>query len=202
MDALLPDINVRIAMQVRRLRGGLGLSLDLLAAHSGVSRSMISLIERGEANPTAVVLERLAFGLGVPLAQLFDASLPDTPNPTPLSRQSDQHVWEDPASGYRRRNVSPPQWPSPFRIVAVEFPAGAQVAYETGAREPVIDQQVWVLHGQIEVTLGSASHTLGQGDCLAFRLDQPVAFANRSLAPAHYAVVLGASAPPAPRGER
>src|SRR5436853_6995678 len=66
-------LNQRIAERVRELRAAQGLSLDALAGKSGVSRSMISLIERGESSPTAVVLEKLAVGLNVPLASLFDA---------------------------------------------------------------------------------------------------------------------------------
>ena len=68
-----PDtLNDRIAQRVRDLRATSGLSLDALATHCGISRSMISLIERGESSPTAVLLEKLASGLGVPLAALFD----------------------------------------------------------------------------------------------------------------------------------
>ena len=67
------DLNQRIADRVRELRAAQGLSLDALAGKSDVSRSMISLIERGETSPTAVVLEKLAAGLGVMLAALFDA---------------------------------------------------------------------------------------------------------------------------------
>jgi transcriptional regulator with XRE-family HTH domain len=50
-------LNQRIATRIRELRSALGLSLDALALKSAVSRSMISLIERGESSPTAVVLE-------------------------------------------------------------------------------------------------------------------------------------------------
>ena len=107
----------------------LGLALEALAERSGVSRSMISLIERGESSPTAVVLEKLATGLGVPLASLFDA--PAAPA-DPVSRRKDQVEWRDPASGYVRRNVSPAGFPTPSQIVEVVFPAGARVAYETG----------------------------------------------------------------------
>ena len=67
------DINDRIAARARQIRADQGLALDALAERSGVSRSMISLIERGESSPTAVVLEKLATGLGVPLASFFDA---------------------------------------------------------------------------------------------------------------------------------
>jgi transcriptional regulator with XRE-family HTH domain len=67
------DVSQRIAERVRELRVAHGFSLDTLASKSGVSRSMISLIERGESSPTAVVLEKLAASLGVTLVSLFDA---------------------------------------------------------------------------------------------------------------------------------
>ena len=62
-----PDVNSRIANRVRALRAELDLSLVALAERCGVSRSMLSLIERGESSPTAVVLDRIATGLGVPM---------------------------------------------------------------------------------------------------------------------------------------
>src|SRR4249920_3578333 len=113
------DLNQRIAERVGELRAGQGLSLEALAGKSGVSRSMISLIERGESSPTAVVLEKLATGLGVPLAALFDP--PATPA-DPVSRRRDQVEWRDPASGYLRRNVSPAGFASPIHLVEVLFP--------------------------------------------------------------------------------
>src|SRR5689334_915366 len=61
------DINARIAARVTALRKECDLSLDALAAKADVSRSMISLIERGQSSATAVVLEKLAAGLGVAL---------------------------------------------------------------------------------------------------------------------------------------
>src|SRR5438874_7435797 len=108
MGEAAPDLNQRIAERVRELRAAQGLSLDALASKSGVSRSMISLIERGESSPTAVVLERLAAGLGVMLASLFDAPADAGQSPSgPVARREDQPQWQDPASGYVRRNVSP-----------------------------------------------------------------------------------------------
>ena len=195
MERALTDINARIALQVRTLRAHGALSLEALALRCGVSRSMISLVERGEANPTAVVLERLACGLGVPLARLFDP-LGDGPGPpAPVSRRAEQLEWRDPGSGYRRRNVSPPHWPSPLQLVEIEFPAGAKVTYETAEREPALEQQIWVLSGSIEVTLGTTRHALQTGDALAMRLDAPVSFCNRSRSPARYLVAICAERP-------
>lgn len=186
--ASLPDdIDARIARRVRGLRTELGLSLDALAAKCSVSRSMISLVERGESSPTAVVLEKIATGLGVPLATLFDdAGAP----PDPVSRRRDRTAWRDPQSGYVRRNISPANFPSPIRIAEVVLPAGAVVAYETGARDVSIHQQIWVRDGSIEVTLGRFTHRLAQDDCLAMQLNAPTAFRNPTRKPARYVVVV------------
>src|SRR5262245_47869097 len=125
-----PAINTRIASRVRALRTERSMSLDALAAKCDVSRSMLSLVERGESSPTAVVLEKIATGLGVPLATLFDDS---SASASPVSRGAERTQWRDPQSGYLRRNVSPANFPSPIQIVEVVLPAGARVAYEPGA---------------------------------------------------------------------
>lgn len=181
------SLNARIAQRVRTLRAERGLSLEALAAASGVSRSMISVIERGESSPTAVVLEKLAVALDVALASLFDAA---AASPQPVARRADQPAWRDPGSGYLRRNVSPPGFPSPIRIVEVEFPPGARVAYETAERRPLQHQQVWLQRGRIDVQVGDTRHHLHPGDCLAHALDHPVAFHNPGRETAHYVVVL------------
>ncbi len=181
------DINSRIAARVRELRERSALSLDALAGKSDVSRSMISLIERGETSPTAVVLEKIATGLGVTLGALFDdAAAP----PSPVSTAADRATWKDPQSGYLRRNISPAGFPSPIRIVEVSFPAGAKVAYESGARDSAVAQQIWVQQGTVEVTVGKTTYELGKDDCLAMQLDAPVTFRNRTRKPARYIVVL------------
>jgi transcriptional regulator with XRE-family HTH domain len=183
------SINERIARRVRDLRAMRGYTLDALAARSGVSRSMISLVERASASPTAVVLDKLAAGLGVSLAALFSGDRNDTPA-LPLVRRAEQAEWRDPASGYVRRNLSPPGWPSPIQLVEVDFPPGARVAYDTGGRDSVMHQQLWVIRGRIDVTCGSELHELREGDCLAMRLDAPLIFSNPSSHSARYVVAI------------
>jgi len=187
----LDDINQRIARRVAGLRANGGLSLDALAARSGVSRSTISLIERGETSATAVVLEKVAAGLGVALAALFEV---ERAAPGPLMRRREQPEWRDPASGYLRRNVSPPDHPSPMRIVEVEFPAGKRVVLEGAGPHAVMHQQVWLLAGAMVLTHGGQTHRLEAGDCLAMRLDGPVEFRNPTRNAARYAVVIASEA--------
>ena len=181
-------VNERIGARVRALRGRERLSLEALAAASGVSRSALSLIERAESSPTAAVLDRVASALGVPLASLFDGA--ETTPASPLARRRDQQVWRDPGSGYERRSVSPAGVPSPFRITEVTLPAGARVAFETGQGDLIVHQQLWVLEGTVEFRLGEEDHVLGTGDSLALTLDRPTLFHNPGRAPARYAVVV------------
>jgi transcriptional regulator with XRE-family HTH domain len=184
------DVNSRIARRVRELRDARGFSLEALAERSGVSRSNISLIERAESSPSAVVLDKLATGLGVTLASLFeDEAATRAAEPSPLARLADQPVWADPGSGYLRRNVSPPA-PSPLQLVDVVFPAGQRVAYESAARDIEVHQQIWMIEGTMELTVGQALWRLSAGDCLAMRLDQPLVYRNPTRQPARYLVAL------------
>lgn len=188
MRESIAELNERIATRVRDLRARQRLSLDALAGKAGVSRSMISLVERAESNPTAVVLEKLAAGLGVTLPALFEGGLETRPGP--VSRRKEQQQWQDPASRYRRRNVSPAGLPQPMRIVEVHFPAGARVAFEAGVRDVPVHQQIWVLKGTMEITWGKERYRLHEGDCLAMQLDGPTMFHNPTRKPARYAVVI------------
>ncbi|MCU4431013.1 XRE family transcriptional regulator [Acinetobacter pittii] len=185
----MEDINIRIAQQVREIRLARGYTLDILASRCQVSRSAISLIERGEASPTAVVLEKLANGLGVPLTQLFD-SPPNTQSPQPMVRRTQQAEWKDPETGYIRRQVSPPNWKSPFQIVEIEFPALSRVTYETSTNSKVVLQQIWVIEGQIDIQLGENFYALQEGDCLAMQLHQPIIYSNPSSKAARYILVV------------
>lgn len=182
------DLDTRLATRLRARRADRRLTLDALAEKSGVSRSMISLIERGEASPTAGVLDRLANALGLTLAALF-AEEPRG-DASPLARRADQPLWRDPATGYLRRNLSPPAFPSPIDLVEVELPPGARVAYDPPRRTPVIEQQVWVLDGRLRHTIGEETVDLEAGDCLAMRIDRPNAFENPGDRPTRYLVAL------------
>ena len=181
------DINLLIARRVRALRDLQGLSLAALAERSGVSRSTISLIERGESSPTATVLDRLSAALGVTLASLFDQP---AEAPSPVARAADQVTWTDPVSGYLRRTLSPGA-DAALQLVEVHFPPGQRVAYETTTRDRDVHQQVWIIEGTMAITVGDERWTLAAGDCLAMHLDRPITFHNPTGHTARYLVALG-----------
>jgi transcriptional regulator with XRE-family HTH domain len=184
------DVNKRIATRVRELRSRSRLSLDGLAERSGVSRSMISVIERGESSPTAMLLEKLASALGVPLASLFDApNAAGKERTEPIMRFADQPVWKDPASGYIRRNVSPTEVAQRIRIVEIQFPPGERVSLEPAPEERPFHQQIWLLEGVMDIQVGQAQYQLQKGDCLAVRMDELTMFHNPGAKTSRYALI-------------
>ncbi|KHO14162.1 DNA-binding protein [Acinetobacter baumannii] len=194
----MDDINIRIAHRIRELRLARGYTLEMLATRCQVSRSAISLIERGETSPTAVVLEKLANGLEVPLTQIF-INETSSSSPQPVIHRNEQAEWRDPETGYIRRTVSPPNLRLPFQIVEIEFPPHSRVTYEISESSKVVQQQLWVVEGQIDIQLGNNSYALGQGDCLAMQLDQPVIYSNNSSQVARYILVVSNQLVSAPK---
>jgi transcriptional regulator with XRE-family HTH domain len=98
------ELELAIGIRIRKLRLEKGLTLDDLAEASGVSRAMISRIERAEASPTASLLARVCAALGLSLSTFF---ADDGRQASPISRRRDQQIWRDPETGYLRRAVSP-----------------------------------------------------------------------------------------------
>ncbi|WP_342359962.1 XRE family transcriptional regulator [Terrarubrum flagellatum] len=180
----IATLNRQIAERVKRRRLERELTLDALAAESGVSRAMISKIERGEVSPTAPLLAKLANGLGLNFSSMFDSEIAMSP----MSRRDEQSTWRDPATGYLRRNVSPRGFGAPMELVEVEMPPGARVIFEQGYPAPLA-RFVWLLDGELEVTIDNETHHLDVGDCLHMRLDAPLTFHNPGSMAARYALV-------------
>ncbi|WP_445147803.1 helix-turn-helix domain-containing protein [Baekduia sp. Peel2402] len=184
------QVDERLAETLRAEREGRGWSIAQLAERSGVSKAMISKVERGEASPTAALLGRLSGALGRTLSELLaSAESGDAATSAPrLLRRADQPTWQDPDSRYRRRAVSPSG--SAVQVVEVELPRGESVSYPADSYT-FIEQQIWVLGGTLTFTEGAIEHALQEGDCLRLAdQPQPCTFANRGRATARYAVVI------------
>jgi len=185
------NVDNLISRRIRELRKSRDLTIEQLAERSGVSRSMISLIERQETSPTAAVLNKLADALGVSLPGLFSH---DADDKSPVSLLDDQVVWTDPASGYVRRDLSPLGWGSPIELVEVRFPAGQTVTFDNPVRSVVTHQQVWVLEGQMDITVAGQAWRIGSGDCLAMELGERIVFHNPTHQQARYLLALTSTA--------
>ncbi|SMF39371.1 Transcriptional regulator, contains XRE-family HTH domain [Xaviernesmea oryzae] len=187
METTVHDIDAAISERLKKLRAKAGFTLDELSSRSGVSRAMISRIERAEANPTAALLARLSEALGLSLSAFF---ADEDKQGSPLSRRADQKLWRDLHTRYLRRSVSPPGTPSRVDIVEVEFPAGARVSFPPREESRVMTQHVWLFEGVLEMVFEDVTYTLHPGDCLYMDLGAAFDFHNPSDKPARYAVIL------------
>jgi transcriptional regulator with XRE-family HTH domain len=195
-----------------RLRGerrARGWTIDALAESSGVSRAMISKIERGESSPTAVVLGKLSAALQLSMPELFSpaAGLPaiasgpggeappagERRGPAAVRRAADSPRWRDPDTGYLRRPVSSPAFPA--AVTEVTLPAGARVPYPAGAYA-FIAQLVWVVSGELTLGDGPAVHVLGPGDTFELGEPRPREFRNETADDCRYLVVVVRTASP------
>lgn len=180
------DIEARIAGRLKSRREELGLSLAELATRSGVSKPMISRIERREASPTAALLGRLCAGLDITLSGLM-AAVED--RSLVLLPAAAQPLWRDPETGFERRAVTPAGTGSTVEIVQASLPPGARIAYP--ALPPgAYDQHILGVSGRLRFESGSEHFTVGAGDCLHCALDQPHAFANETAEPCRYLVII------------
>ncbi len=149
------------------------LSLEALAQHAGVSRGMLSGVERGEKVPSVLVLDRIATGLDTSIARLLGD---ERTNRVVVLRHDDQDVLRDP-SGWERRILSPVLSGVEFEFMRTTLgpgvDAGAFAPHALGSREYVAIET-----GKLQLTLDGSMHTLGEGDSIYYDGDCVHAFAN------------------------
>jgi transcriptional regulator with XRE-family HTH domain len=182
------DAMAAIAARVKIEREGRSWSLAELSDRSGVSKAMISKIERAEASPTATVLGRLSGAFGLPLSVLLALSEQEAEQEERrVARSGDQPLWSDPETGYTRRAISPAH--APVELIEVVLPAGVRVPYPASAFA-FQHQQIWVIDGQLDFFEGPQRHALQAGDCLLLGAPQDCVFFNPGTAPVRYVVAL------------
>jgi transcriptional regulator with XRE-family HTH domain len=170
MSTIIDDaLDSRIAARIRAERSGRNWSLDELAERSGVSRAMISKVERGESSPTASLLGRLSSAFGLTLSQLLARAEQGTGRL--VNRREEQERWHDPETGFERRALTPPGSMTPLELVWGELPPKARIDYPAAAFGFIEDQQIVVMAGRLSFRQGAEQYQLRAGDCL--RLGPP-----------------------------
>lgn len=180
------SIDELIASRLLLLRKSKGLNLEQLAELAGVSKAMISKIERQESSPSATLLGKLAAGLGVSVTQLLSE---ESVVPKRLRRFSEQELWQDPDIGYLRRQVLPPEAQSGLEMIEVTLPAEARVSYPSWGNRAYL-QRLWLVEGELTIHYGDESYQLLTGDVLSFGVDLAVTFDNVSHQPCRYLLVM------------
>jgi transcriptional regulator with XRE-family HTH domain len=168
------SINEDLGRRVKKLRGDRGWSLEELAAASGVSRSMLSEIERERANPTLSVTYRIARAFGLALQDLLESADSASAIQTIRASESSQIFRKD--TQCQIRTLSPLNLEKDVEFYELRLASGGALRSQPhveGTREFLTVEE-----GTLELLSGNSRETLGKGDSATYRADVPHDIAN------------------------
>ena len=159
--------------------------MDGLAELSGVSRAMISKLERGEKNPTLVVAAKVAEGLGVGLPRLVGVG---GRSEAVVVRRGRRMVVRDPVTGFERQLLSPS-----FGGRGIEFTKNVVPEGSTSVESPPhrrgMEEYLVVGKGRLRAVLAGEDYLLEEGDALYFEADVAHRFDNVGVGECTYYLV-------------
>ncbi|PRX58298.1 XRE family transcriptional regulator [Nonomuraea fuscirosea] len=165
-------ITQAIASNVRAQRAHRGLTLDALAARSGVSRGMLVQVEQGRTNPSVSTLTRIASALGVTVARLVEVS------DVPVVRVVDKaDVVTFDQGDVRARLLVGADVPMILELWDWRLAPGEH--HDGDAHPPGTREMLTVLAGELTLTVYGKSYLIGEDDAVLFTADRPHVYANR-----------------------
>jgi len=168
-----------IGPSLQSVRKAQRLTLEQLAALSGVSRSMLSQVERGEANPTFAVLWSLTQALGVDLTELIEGGPTLTEADTvEITTVAHTPVITSADGSCQLKILSPPRLAGTTEWYAVEIAPGGRLESAPHAKGAFEHFTAWT--DGIEVTSGGSTRRLAAGETARYRADVRHAIANHS----------------------
>ncbi|MBA2376966.1 MAG: XRE family transcriptional regulator [Actinomycetota bacterium] len=176
----------RLGVRVKEFRRSRGMTLEKLSGVSGVSRAMISKLERGEKSPTLVVAAKLAEGFGVSLSQLVGI---EEKKRVAVVRKESRMVMRDPETDFERHLLSPS-----FGGRGVEFIKNIVSEGGTSGEFPAhregVEEYISVEKGRMRAEIGGEEVFLEEGDSIFFEADVPQRFENAGEGECHYYLVI------------
>jgi transcriptional regulator with XRE-family HTH domain len=166
------DLGRRVAGNLREKRKARAMSLDQLAAASGVSRAALSQIETLKSNPSIGLLWKIAVGLGVPFAELIGGNAQGMT----VLRRADAQVLRSTDGRMESRPLTPAgacPWVEAYELRLAARASHSSDPHAAGTREVLI-----VLNGQLRLRVGPEVQELAAGDSISFLADQPHSYEN------------------------
>lgn len=163
-----PDIHDRLAASLRSARKSKGLSLDAVAKLSGVSRSMVSQIERGESSPTVATLWNLTQALKVDFAGLLNGT--EAPGIEVVRRAAAPQI-DGHGTGVGIRILSTPDAVGLHEVYELSFAEGGCLVSDP--HSPGCRESLTVLDGALAVVSGEDEARLSTGDTAHYFADRP-----------------------------
>lgn len=177
----------KIHQRLKEFRSARGFSLDDLAKRSGVSRAMLSNIERGMASPTIGLLSKITTALGIPLTRLVADQ--DTERPRVI-RKEEMRALADTVSGVTRTSLSTELADWGLELVRYELPAGSTTG-DCGSGTSGIREIIHMTKGEVDVKSEATCTVIREGDTyLHEATGESFQISNHSKTPACFYLVL------------
>ncbi len=168
----MEEITQLVAQNLKRMREEKKLSLEKLAELTGVSKSMLGQIERGDSSPTIATVWKIANGLKVSFTSLLNAPQSDT---TVIRRSEVQPLVEDNGK-YRLYPLFPIEEGRRFEVYTIEIEQGGYLSAE--AHPEGTQEFLTVFAGELTVRAGEEEYRVGKDDAIRFRADRAHAYHN------------------------
>lgn len=159
-------------MNLKRIREEKKLSLDKAAQMTGVSKSMLGQIERGESNPTITTVWKIANGLKISFTSLLSQPESDT---LIVSKEDVEPLVEDNGK-YKAYPIFPYEDGRRFEVYKIEIEKGGYLSAEPHGQETY--EFITVFDGEITIRVEDEEYTVKKGDSIRFRSDKPHAYHN------------------------
>lgn len=174
------EIAARLAARLKEERSLKGLSLDALSKLSGVSRSMLSQIERGESSPTVAILWNLTRALNIDFSTLLDHEMRPANPIREVLTAGRTPVIRNVEAGCEIRILSSAEAVGSTEVYDIRFSAGA--ALESDPHEIGTIEHLTVLEGMLTVTSAEETVIAATGDTIRYSADVPHAIRAESAA--------------------
>ncbi|MCH5584543.1 XRE family transcriptional regulator [Shimazuella sp. AN120528] len=180
----MEEINLIIAKNLKVLREDRKLSLEKVAELTGVSKTMIGQIERGESSPTIKTIWKIASGLKISFSSLINTPLPDTK----VIRKNELQTLTECDGKYRVYSNFPFEDGRRFEIYTVEIEPGAFVQSEAHSEDT--EEYITVFDGELTVGIGDEEFVVRSGDSIRFKADRPHDYINNGQVQTNLSMIL------------
>lgn len=166
------QLDKNIAFNLKRVRKSRNMSLDMMAEMTGVSKSMLGQIERGESNPTVTTIGKIVDGIHIPFEELLYLKEEDVT----VIDGDELPVYKEKTGAYCFKVVFPYDRQRRFEVFSGRIEPGK--ICESGSHGEKTCEYVTVSHGRLLLKVGERSYEVGENQAIRFDSDQDHSYQN------------------------
>lgn len=166
------NLDKNIAINLKRIRKSKNMSLDMMAEQTGVSKSMLGQIERGESNPTVTTIGKIVEGIRVSFDELIQTPVEQVT----IVEKGDLTKTKDIENNCRVYIYFPYDERRSFEIYLIEIDPGGE--YKSTSRGENTFEHVTVTSGELTLDINEKEYIVDENNSIKFAADQEHIYRN------------------------